>query len=95
MPTHLLRRRSVKKKWIKNFVAICVLFGLAVFALGGRRAVATSKKSYKCDLVDVDTMQSMVDQRAADGWRLAAVSAYSHPAGSTSVERVVLVFEKE
>jgi len=41
------------------------------------------------------TRQSMVDQRAADGWRLAAVSAYSHPAGSTSVERVVLVFEKE
>lgn len=85
----------MQKKWVRYTLAVLVLCSVAVFALTTRRTLAANKKMYKSEFVGLDTIQSTLDQRAAEGWRLTAVSAYSHPAGSTNVERIVLVFEKE
>jgi hypothetical protein len=94
---HIQMRRRVVQKLGKNILVISLLCAivLSAFALGARKTAATSRKTYKYESVGTDAVQSALDQRAAEGWRLTAVSAYSHPAGSANVERVVLVFEKE
>lgn len=87
------------QKYINRiFVATCLanLVFLGSLAINSHPASAAAKKVYKAEVVTgTSSVQSMLDQRASEGWRLASASGYAYPNGTNTEAVTVLIFEKE
>jgi len=81
----------------RSFVRIIIHTLLLCFAfvsgsvLNSRRIEAAPKRVYRSEIVIPNTVQKVLDQRSAEGWRLITMSEGVQDGGTF----LVLVFEKE
>jgi hypothetical protein len=69
------------------FASLLIVILVGMLALNWRPTRAATKKVYKSELVNTGSIQATLDERAAEGWQLVAVTAYSNS--------TLLVFEKQ
>ncbi len=75
-------------------VANLILLGSLTF--NSHPASAAAKKVYKAEVVTgTSGVQSMLDQRTSEGWRLVSASGYAYPNGTNTEAVTMLIFEKE
>ncbi len=88
----------MQKHLNRIFMATCLanLILLGSLALNSRPASAAARKVYKAEVVTgTSGVQSMLDQRASEGWRLVSASGYAYPNGTNTEAVTVLIFEKD
>jgi hypothetical protein len=87
-------QKYLNRLLIATFLANLLFLGS--LALNIHSAHAAAKKVYKAEVVTgTSGVQSMLDQRAAEGWRLVSASGYAYPNGTNTEAVTVLIFEKE
>ncbi len=74
-----------------TLLLLCVVL-VSGAVLNSRRVEAAPKRTYRADVANSLTAQTVLDQRAAEGWRLVATAGYTNQSGGPEL---LLVFEKE
>ena len=92
MVPYLKKETTMRKRTLVVTSCLVFLVFLSGTVIGGHRARAAARKTYKSELVDTGHVQAALDQRSAEGWHLVAVSSHKNE-NDTPV--ALLIFEKE